>query len=456
MGKYYWVPASIDSFPKAGSLAVKHKKKPSFDNHLKLTKIKTGYKLEMYDRYVYLIKSILKGEDRYYAPNADEILNLDMCMNPSLLKSYGLDYVMVNSSAISKKYDAQDFDVKYADHPDIISDSGGFQLLVGVLDFLNPKEVVERHNKVCDIGVVLDVPLQLPYHHLFLKRAALVQKRNTEVFLEHKRPSLNLMNVFHGRTLDLRNRYREVVEIDDVEHVAIAGMLKQDVFAMTMHCLNVMMTGKKYKLYHMLGISGLEKTILMAYMASQNLAEVITSDSSKHIQTGVNGNFIAPERLGATIAIGVKSAHIRDATFAMCSCDLCNMLKYVKPYILPGFNNLLVYHNLLVTKNQIDLLTEVAAAGPKETAKFVLQLTKKPELAKRVQGAMNMVDYAIDHGLNKTISKYSENLTAVTKYNNTSGLFHNIEPGFNDKEYQARTDKVLSGYEKFHGIKRSK
>lgn len=446
---FEYMPASIDSTDKGLSIGVKYEINKAF----KSEKVKNGLLMRFPDRTLYCFRSFMPSNERMLDVSVDEILELDIFTNKSLLGEMGFKYSMVNSSAVPSTYLHENYDKETRKlWPLIVSDSGGFQLHSGAEEFLDPHTIVATHNKACDIGIVLDIPLPHRFQKDFLPRAAKVQKANTEIFLKDKRESLELLNVFHGSTFYLRQKYREVVEDKRMTRVALGGVKTLDLIPLVLHVLFVIMNGRKYEQYHVLGVSGLERWIALSYIGHKKLAKLITSDSSSYIQCGINMQYFEPNNLLSTLKLGDYARSANAHRTLHCSCPVCGTVKYAHALGLPdlslGFRGILT-HNLYTTRAYLDEIWALGALSKTEILTYLRSYFNSAKL-KNIGLALQAIDMAVEESPQKSAAKYAPYLLEKFVGKERKGLFATDSRSKDDELLYKRFDGVLSRYEKFH------
>lgn len=445
---YSFMPASIDSTDNCLTLGVKYEKNKEYTH----TKMGNSFKVTLPDRTLYLFRSFMPTTDRLLNLDIDEYVELDVFNNKSLLGEMGFDYAMVNSSAIPKTYLYDDYDSERKKlWPTIVADSGGFQLARGVVDFLSPLEIVNCHNKSCDAGMTLDIPMAHTLQKHFLERAAKVNLKNNKIFEKHKRKSLELINIFHGGTFYSRDKYREVVEDDSYDRVALGGVKTLELTPLVLQIIQAVTKGKKYKQYHVLGVSGLERWILLSYLGHKNIATQITSDSSSHIQSGINVQYFEPHQLVSINSIGDTARSSNIFRQLHCSCPACSLVKYVKPVGDQSFslgNKMTVSHNLFMTKSYVDEIWELTKLPKKEILSSLRHIFKPAKL-ETISRAMSAVDVALQDSVEKSAEKYCPYLLKKYVETTSSGIYGDTTTKVS-KEAFDRTERVISTYETFH------
>lgn len=447
---YEFMPASIDSTDTAMTLGVKYERNDAYTH----TKLNNSFKVTLPDRTLYLFRSFMPSDQRLLNVDLDETLELDVFNKKELLGEMGFKYAMVNSSAISNSYLYRDYDAEKGDKnwPAIVADSGGFQLARGVTDFLSPSEIVASHNGSCDYGMTLDIPMAHTLQKYFLARAAKINKLNNKIFEKEKRKSLGLINIFHGGTFYSRDKYREVVEDDAYDRVALGGVKTLELVPLVLQIVQAVTKGKKYRQYHVLGVSGLERWILLSYIGHKKIATQLTSDSSSHIQSGINAQYFEPNKLVSVNSLGDTARASNVFKQLHCSCPACSMIKYVKPVGDMSFslgNKVVVSHNLFITKSYVDEIWEMTKQPKKEILSGLRHLFK-PAKIETISRAMSAVDVALQESPEASAKKFCPYLLDKYVEPKMQGLYGNSSSLSKDKVNYDRVDKVLKTYEKFH------
>jgi queuine/archaeosine tRNA-ribosyltransferase len=455
--KYSYVPAALDSSTRGFTLGVRYRK-PDADNKYKVTKVKNAIRIDLIDRQVYFLRSSKDPSHRLMALDMDEVLDLTFSANPSLLTKAGFDFAMVNSHSLPQKYYRDYAHEETKDWPEIVADSGGFQLSTGTSDFLDPKAIVEAQNQICSIGISLDIPF--PITHVsevpLLRRAAHTQRLNNEVFKKHKRPGLKLMNVFHGPNFYLFDKYREVVEDSSIDRVALGGVRRLDLTSLALRILNATLKGPKYKQYHVLGVSGLERWVLLCYMAHKNIAKLLTSDSSTYLQCGATLQAFDPGRLCYSKSLQMIRPEVEQHQRLFCSCPVCSVLGYTSTMndrSNPMGFQAAVFHNLFVGKNYIDEIYELTKLPLGEILKYLSKYSSHGKV-QTMRNAMQAVDMALQDGLEKAAKKYSPFLLQKEPYSPVrhAGLFKGVNVASKKSlDMRERIGKLLDKFDRYHG-----
>ncbi len=291
------------------------------------------------------------------------------------------------SSGIRRK----DFRYGIDQHTKIIADSGGFQLVKGTVDYIDPKELVTWYNDNVDWGMVLDTPLASNGLEIYT-RSAKVQAENTRIMMDNKRPGLELLNIIHGAVGKEMDTFRKIVERPDIDRLAVGGIYFGSILSSIDRLCAIMTGGQRYKHYHALGIANITQTIPLMRLSGSDIAPLITSDSSSHLQAAngrkyykPNGTEALPEVLFYADAGGY---HPGGNQLLNCTCPICSVVKYTDVLSMVNSNTitlLLVYHNLFSIQMFQKSLYDRVAGVPVGEAKDALRTLFGNSKAKRKQ-----------------------------------------------------------------------
>lgn len=168
----------------------------------------------------------------------------------------------------------------------IISDSGGFQLGHGAMNFIHPGELCEFYMRNVDEGVVLDIPARQLGDSDILKHTAKIQNLNTKYMKKILPKNFRLSTVAHGLSLDRVDQFRNDIESVDADFpiICISGTLRFNLLEGLHRILHIIETGQRYEQYHVLGVSNppfYAALIRAAYVLKKKGIDVlITADSS--------------------------------------------------------------------------------------------------------------------------------------------------------------------------------
>lgn len=138
---------------------------------------------------------------------------------PLYFKNCGIDLVLLNPA--HKNVDLTLF--KAAGIRTIV-DSGGFQMLTGVTDWVDPDKVAQSYNEGATIGMPLDLPMRSALEPLYFDAVSHLIKANDKYIGKKLTEGTKLALISHGLTLDRRKARLDVIDVRQPDVVAIAGL----------------------------------------------------------------------------------------------------------------------------------------------------------------------------------------------------------------------------------------
>lgn len=449
MRKYEYVPAAIESAPKGFFVGVRTDNKKHVDSY-EVKVLKNGYSVRTGNRTVYFLRACQTyGDNVNY--DFDVVHNEDYFLNPKLLTELGFKYAMVNSQAVPNIYKPKVWkSYRETNAPIFISDSGGFQISTGVSGFISPEDTVKSQSLVSDIGIALDVPFpitakdQVP---LFI-RAAKTQKQNLSVQRACKSDHLELMNVIHGSNFYLLDTYRGIVEDSFSERMSIGGVRKLGVVPMCLRLLHVIREGRKYKHYHALGVSGVERWFALNYLAQKNVAELITSDSTTYLKNGINMQFFTPGRLCYCSDARTARPKLEANRRLACSCPACSTVATAAALadrVNRAGSNALVSHNLITSRAYLAEIHDIVRLPHREIGQVLKGVIPTVKI-QNILRAMTVIDCALQDGVTKAAAKYCEYMVKKDPVKTiTNNLFHIETP-----VKVAKISAILDVFDRYH------
>lgn len=250
----------------------------------------------------------------------------------------------------------------------VVSDSGGFQLAMGRLEWIDPVEVVKWYNNNVDLGMILDIPTLNVYDKTDFATIAKAQKRNTQLMLDHKSPELELLNIFHGHDLEWTREFRKIVETPEIDRLAIGGAYYGTLMNTLDQTFGIIEDSREhYKHYHVLGVWNLLQLIPMMRYASHGRVQALTSDSSTPVQNANAKRYAYHPAINDTwqlypIGLHSPTMHVNHHQTLPCHCQVCSTLKYMDALaVLPGalMTHTLVYHNVYAMNNYVKMMEPI-------------------------------------------------------------------------------------------------
>lgn len=314
-----YVPAGLETWPgRMGQMFVKleRNEKISFRKG-------QGYKIfRLRDRTLYLVY-----ESTSKHRLIDEHLNCDYMVpyqNPAELRGV-VDRVLVNPV-----HAGQHFRNVFRPHGlQIISDSGGFQLLSGVSTFIHPDTPISFYNQHrSDIGMPLDLPMKFAYENLFFDAATGIMKENDKYMIPRLTKYTKLALVSHGSTLEMRKRRLDAIW-RPTPVVAIAGVQfgsEEDstryLSALSNALYVISQTRNEVEYFHFLGVTSRFWFIIYAILSGTGYVKSCGGDSVSHRMAAITGLY--KNQLGYTPGNTIQiEKQSRKSVNTSCTCPIC-------------------------------------------------------------------------------------------------------------------------------------
>lgn len=333
----------------------------------------------------------------------------------------------------------------------VIQDSGGFQLVSGVEDFIDPLLVARKHSLYADSGVSLDLPVSGLNDKAFALAAASMLVANTKKILENVPSQVRVMNVCHGATLEIRSAFIDAVCKEPAHSLCIAGLRRaatdndtefdrSSPVAFASHILfSILKTEKLYQHYHVLGVATPWQMALIALISNLH-QKIVTSDSASHSLSAKSGLLLD---YAQQQAFKNKGYTINSYGPTYCACPMCVALKDSLWYKIgaswmPALHNI---HALLRSADTFDHLAKVLIAEKASAAHVAHELLmNSPKLPHNVSNAFRRAVALI---LNTR--KISE-LKNMPESSQSHGLFARKEVS----KVPSRFVEIVKAYEKYH------
>ena len=311
-----------------------------------------------------------------------------------------------------------------------IADSGGFQLMTGKVEFIDPKVIAEWYSKNIDWGMVLDIPItdqEMPLD--MVRRLATIQKMNSDMMLDNLDEAVELINIVHGISPQQKQAYGEIVLDDRIRRLAMGGMYYQNIVFTTNDLYTTLMENTHYKHLHILGVYNVAQLAIIIRLANSPINNMfITSDASTPLQSARSklmhsqlAQKSPPKRVNIGDADRIPSVY----NYANCHCKVCRSIKYLDVLgSLDGATSsfLLAYHNMIEVLRMTRQMNDICAtASHKEYKEFVKGLLRNHRNANYTYQSLDFIDYADTHGIEAARRRYQH-------YLNISSLVKPVEP----------------------------
>ncbi|SBV38183.1 hypothetical protein BN7874_014 [Phage NCTB] len=376
--------------------------------------------------------------DTAFHPNDfDECIHFDM-FNQEHVHQLGLNYVMNNFYHDSNDRSAAESRAKGNMYPHrddrrvtVVGDSGGFQYVSGQAEYVNPKELGQWYAKNVDAGMQLDIPLTITLPKKEFKQFAQLQNRTTDMILANTSSHVELFNVIHGKSLDQRKLYREIVESKhgNMNRMALGGMRSHGPLGMADILTDICYSGKRYGQYHLLGLtSSVVFPVLIAMSSMGDNPPHITSDSASHKLAAKSRNLYRQYEMGKLRAFdigekiysipGIKNRSFNGFTNREldCTCPVCSALKYADILTLLTGQHIVTLtsiHNMYETSKYVKLVREIFE---NESYEDYVQFIKSSHATNRSTDSKDLVqalDFLLEFhekGIDKARAKHRANI----------------------------------------------
>lgn len=435
---YHFVPAAMEYYTHGGLAAyVRYKRyqdKPILIRHRSANRLL----VECPDRDILLLKD--QHHEWPYKPTPgvwDEYVPFSVFPSGSpvdadvgfFMLNY-TDYINSKTSPMLRNGRA-----RLPHEPYVISDSGGFQLMMGRLEWIDPLEAVKWYNKNVDLAMVLDIPTGGVWDKKDFLTVAKAQAHNTDIMMRNKVDSLELINIFHGHDMEWIREFRAVVERPDVDRLAVGGAYFGTLMATLSNVFSVICETSSYKHHHVLGVWNLLQLIPIMRFASKGIVPLVTSDASTAVQNANAKQYayfpaIDEKWQLRKIGLGSPTTHANHNLTLPCHCPVCSTLKYTDVLsVLPGglVTHTLVFHNVYQMNNYIkSMYPLIAELSVKEITDLMMAQLGNRRGVHEARWGLQFADAIAAHGLEsarKRLSAYVPVRDDLTYDGLDSGLF---------------------------------
>ena len=445
------------SYSTMGGIAiyVRKRKYKRFDYYER--ELPDAYYIRYDDRELFITKPGCRDyEYQTFLKDYDYAINLDM-----FGAFYDTEEIMVTfvKKAFSIKERLYD---KHSGAITIYGDSGGYQLITGTLNFVDPVDVAIYYNRCVNLGMPLDIPPIFEVDNSTLERSAKIQKLNTIKMLQVLDEDVKLYNIIHGFNRIQREIYFDVVkDVLPNDMIAIGGLYKGTPFDCVLNIFNTIEITKSKK-FHIFGMSG---AYLIPMFALIGMNYDLTTDSSEHIQYGIRMGFLTFYK-GRMTSFGVGNAYTgkssEDSTIhsnssfqsLSCSCDICNAIGTNKIYYRSKFSTIshaiISFHNLFLLKKYVEVWNDIVNS---ESIPYIFKMLEKTYPRKIKDTYLKCARFILDtfdSSLSKTYKKYRSFFSdfAIKGFRPNPMLFSR---GDSEEEKNiAFYNTILERYEKYH------
>lgn len=347
--------------------------------------------------------------------------------------------------------------VPYKDNGiDVLVDSGGFQLVQGTTDFVDPLTTQAFYNKHATIGVGLDFPAPLFVDTVLYKENCHLQALNNEVIRAGLKPSVSLAPVVHGSTVKTRlHCLSKVYEPKRDLAICVSGLVSRTSDSLERSknqfaCLASVLhrTRKDVLYYHLLGATSSVMLALMSFLAHTKYVISIGGDSVSHRQSAIGGNYVTYSHFKRVPSL--KQPKISQVSANLpCPCPICVAVGDAR--VLRDFRMSEIHHlyQSVTSKTAIDRTVYSYIHG-KVSRTEMLDFVIGPETGRHFTANL-MFDYfekVVTDGYDKT-----PRLVPPEGFKTSSSLFDGAEAsGSSQRDTLARYRKIHATYAKYHKL----
>jgi len=316
----------------------------------------------------------------------------------------------------------------------LMGDSGGNQLKVGTIDYIDPYAAIDWYNRMgLHEGTALDLPpkpTDQKYDNV-LNACAEVQKRNNDVFADYARDGLQLMNVVHGFTIEQVREWASIVEHDRFRGGWGIGSDHHGSDMANFRSVMTMVQDRAPERIHRFAVGGSGiKVPAMAWAG--RYVPLLTSDSTNFLDSMKWRCYFHVDARGRIQRPNVgsedrdhskrkgKRHYKRDKEMISmaplpCSCPVCARVGYPDVFGLPakyGSATLLAYHNIFTLSKLVDVWDRAArnAESVDDYIDFVLRFQKRDRQDNDLISTIRYVDFAKHHGVEEADRKFRRQL----------------------------------------------
>jgi len=366
----------------------------------------------------------------------------------------------------NEKMKTYDFTVSNEEHSYIanglyVHNSGGFQLLGGKKEFLDPVLLSQWYNKVVHRGTALDMPLFVGASDSIQKKSARVQKANIKVMLDNLDPDIVLYNISHGFTYENRKRFIDTVYNDKLKNWAIGCTYYGNVFDFIYNIFSVI-TYVKAESYHVFGMANTSILPILAWVGKYH---DLTSDSSSHLQSGrCSTMFSVIKHNLKKFHVGASKGDILHSKELFphlnCSCPVCSAIGTTELMHYSRYSGMAhsccILHNINVMAKYVSIWSQIAEECTLPEYKKIIAKAFPKKKVKYWYKIFDYIEAIRLIGFEKASKAYRADLSLFgeeeTYDGSTDNLFGDVkEDEYNETEdLEKRLETIYALYKEYH------
>lgn len=360
----------------------------------------------------------------------------------------------------------------------VVQDSGGYQVAHGAVDFINPLKLAESYRNNADEGVILDLPpRQLGDDPEIIKAVARIHALNARLMSKEFKKDFRFGNVLQGLHIDQVDVYRKIVEKDPIDYafLCIASALRFNIVETTHRCLHIILQGRQYPHYHILGVGNPTLIALLSQMAYSlgraGKHVLLTADASSPIGFALNrAAYVHPAyyesfsvvRFGERMAIdknfpggALPNAFKQFATSDQIAQAVGGYTDLIHLYNSSMVQAPIIYSNQVQLSNYVLMMGQYAKnLSPKEYRELCMMQFHGSKHCVLLGVALDYLEYALQHGIQKAFARYAHYMPAFTGSKTLKPFATLIgEDGYEDETKEvnkARFKGVIQNFLEFH------
>lgn len=320
----------------------------------------------------------------------------------------------------------------------MMGDSGGNQLKVGTVDYIDPALAIDWYNRMNFFeGTALDLPpkpADQNYDNV-LNACASVQARNNKVFAANAKDGLHLMNVVHGFNIEQVREWADIVDNDRFDGGWGIGSDHHGSDLSNFRSMMTMVQDRSPERVHRFAVGGSGVKVPAMAWAGRYIP-LLTSDSTNFMDSmkwrcyfyvDAGGRIQRPMVGGSERdkekRTGKKHYKREKEVIPMsplpCSCPVCSRVGYPDVFSLPskyGSATLLSYHNIFTLSKLVDMWSRAAQSAESVEAyiDFIQTFQKRDRQDNELITTVRYIDFAKKHGVEEADRKYRRNLAGAS------------------------------------------
>lgn len=354
-------------------------------------------------------------------------------LNSTFVRNCGLTKILANP--IHREFAKAPFK---ANGIESIVDSGGFQMLRGTTDFVDPDKLVAYYNAQADIGMPLDLPVPSTAEPFFFDAVSQMIKANDSYMTARLNKGIDLALISHGSSLERRKSRLDVLD-RPANVVAIAGLGIKPLPGtdhVTSAIENMMYVIHRYhksaRYFHVLGVTSKFWLFIYALLDASGYVKSIGADSVSHRLGALTGMYDTFDFNSVSLT---KKLTYRQTL--PCNCPVCFAVDDMR---ILNQTQILEAHNLWARSQWTILLSDIAK-------QYVAGTVSLAAVHSTLRLRISISEF-------QKLVTYVESIIASDKFKpmRVKGVHKSLfaPRAITTHPKKELYDKILTSYEKFH------